>query len=86
MLQYNGKSKKISYTTVFTEDSDIESNEKAVRVKLIVNARIQISPIELREIVVNAISKQRGNKTLELIENSISYFQPGFPNPTYRIA
>jgi G3E family GTPase len=86
LLKYNDKSKKISYTTVFTENSNIDSNEKADRVKLIVNARIQISPIELREIIVNAISKQRGNKTLELIENSISYFQPGFPNPTYRIA
>lgn len=86
LLKYNGKSKKISYTTIFTEDSDIESDEKADSVKLIVNARIQISPIELREIVVNVISKQKLNKTLQLNENSISFFQPGFPNPTYRIA
>jgi len=45
LLKYNGKSKKISYTTVFTENSHFDSNEKTDRVKLIVNARIQISPI-----------------------------------------
>lgn len=60
----------------------IDSN----KITLILNARAQTTPENLRQIVVDIIEEMRKNRDIEINEFCVSAFKPGFPNPTYRYA
>jgi G3E family GTPase len=86
LMVFNDKSVKISHTTV--TDKAIAGSltyEKAGSVDLLVNARIQTSPDELRMILFENLNKLKSNKGVLVNEKFLSYFKPGFPNPTHRL-
>lgn len=86
-LSFNGNAQKISYTTILDKDiSGPESFEKADSVDLLINARIQTSPEELKNILFDVLDQFKSLNGLKVNEKFISYFQPGFPNPTYHMS
>lgn len=86
-LSFNGKSEKLSYTTI-SDKSTKESlvQEKAMSVDLLINARIQTTPDELRKILFDNLIQLKSIDGVQVNEKFLSYFQPGFPNPTHRIS
>lgn len=87
LLYSNNKSNKFSYTTIQGEArSEIDPGEESNRVLLVLNARIQTSPDTLRDMVSDRVEHLRSNHEVEIIENNIAFFRPGFPKPTHRMA
>jgi G3E family GTPase len=86
-LSYNNQSSKISFTTVLDVSEQFPANfEKASTVNLLVNARIQTSSNELRDILFNNLHQMKSLDGVVINEKFLSYFQPGYPNPTHRLA
>jgi hypothetical protein len=85
-LVFNDKSLKISHTTI-SDNAVYESPvyEKAGSVDLLVNARIQTSPDELRKILFDNLNQLKSNDGVKVNEKFLSYFKPGFPDPTHRL-
>jgi len=85
-LVFNDKSLKISHTTISDKAvHELPVYEKARSVDLLVNARIQTSPDELRKILFDNLNKLKYHDGVKVNEKFLSYFQPGFPNPTHRM-
>ncbi len=85
-LVFNDKSLKISHTTISDQAvSESPVYEKAPSVDLLVNARIQTSPDELRKILFDNLNQLKSIPGVQVNEKFLSYFQPGFPNPTHRM-
>lgn len=85
LLSYNNKSHKISFTTLDEKNrQEIETSEKVETVHLIVNARIQSTPENLRQLVMNEINRLKLTDNITIQEKCVSCFSPGFPNPTHR--
>ncbi len=85
-LSFNNKSLKISYTTIFDKTfQEVLSNEKSDSVDILVNARIETSPERLREILYDNLHQLKSHHGITINEKYISYFQPGYPNPTHRL-
>jgi G3E family GTPase len=85
-LSYNNKAEKISYTTISDHSVHIpDIFEKAGSVDLLVNARIQTSPEELRKILFENLNDLKSIKGATINEKFLSYFKPGMPNPTHRL-
>ncbi len=85
-MSFNDKSLKLSYTTILDKTDDKSSGyDKARSVDLLINARIQTSPEELKQILFDNLSNLKSIKGVQINEKFISYFQPGFPNPTHRM-
>jgi G3E family GTPase len=85
-LVFNDKSLKISHTTI--SDKTVSGSpvyEKSRSVDLLVNARIQTSPDELRKILFDNLTLLKSHDGVQVNEKFLSYFQPGFPNPTHRM-
>jgi len=80
------ESAKISITTVMGNSwkSAVKLNE-SYDVQLMINARIQSSPAKVRSIISDAVKRLKINDNIQIEENDINYFQPGFPNPTHRL-
>jgi hypothetical protein len=86
LMVFNEKSLKISHTTISDKTASRSPvYEKARSVDLLVNARIQTSPDELRLILFDNLNKLKSNKGVIVNEKFLSYFKPGFPNPTHRM-
>lgn len=85
-LTFNDKSIKISQTTISDDSSTMPLvYEKSGSADLLINARIQASPEELKTILFNNLNKLKSIKGVQVREKFLSYFQPGFPNPTHRV-
>jgi G3E family GTPase len=85
-LSYNGKSAKLSFTTIADLSEKLSVvRDKAMSVDLLVNARIQTTPDELRKILFDNLNKLKSSEGVQVNEKFLSYFQPGFPNPTHRL-
>jgi G3E family GTPase len=85
-IVYNDKSLKISHTAI--EDKHAAPSpilEKARLVDLLVNARIQTSPDELKRILFENLKQLKSSPGVQVNEKFLSYFKPGFPNPTHRM-
>ncbi len=54
------------------------------KMTLMVNARAQTSPENLRGIVVSVINKLKSKPSVTINEYCVSAFKPGFPTPTFR--
>jgi hypothetical protein len=87
LLSYGNKSHKISFTTLADKSKNsIDTSEKADTVHLVVNARIQSTPDELRQMVVDELELLQAKNGITYLEKCVSCFSPGFPNPTHRVA
>lgn len=87
LLTYGNKSQKISFTTLSTRQQEkIETSHEIGTAHLMVNARIETSPENLRSLVVETLSELSSMHDVTLSENCVSCFSPGFPNPTHRIS
>lgn len=76
-LSFNGQSSKINYTTLLAEISLGEATiEKSNSVDLMINARVQTSPEELRKILYDALDQFKAMESVAVREKFISYFQP----------
>jgi Ni2+-binding GTPase involved in maturation of urease and hydrogenase len=86
-LSYNGQSVKLSHTTISDKTiHDSSVDDRAMSVDLLVNARIQTSPDELRKILFDNLNWLKSLDGVQVNEKFLSYFQPGFPDPTHRIS
>jgi G3E family GTPase len=77
---------KISYTTNTNDISIQNTVSKSNKVSMLINARIQTSPDQSKELVDNAIKTIASQTNSKVQIKTISSFQPGYPNPTYRMA
>jgi hypothetical protein len=85
LLSYNGQSCKFSYTAVPHSDNHKHIiSEQSNRVHIIVNARVQTLPDQLRSILVEVVNRLRSKYNIGIEEQLVSFFQPAFPKPTYR--
>jgi len=78
--------KKISFTTINQpsfENSSIESDSK--KIKVLINARVQADPDQLKEIVIDAIRELELRTGCKILMCKMAAFKPGYPKPTYRI-
>lgn len=86
-LSYNGHSVKLSHTTISDNTvNELSVHDKANSVDLLVNARIQTSPDELRKILFDNLNRLKSLDGVQVNEKFLSYFKPGFPDPTHRIS
>jgi G3E family GTPase len=86
-LSFNNKSAKISHTTLSDKTvPEPDFYENSGSVDLLINARIQTSPEELGKILFDNLKRLKSVDGVQINEKFLSYFQPGFPNPTHRIA
>ncbi|NVO11493.1 MAG: hypothetical protein HXX16_16140 [Bacteroidales bacterium] len=85
-LSFNGQFHKLSYTTILEKDTPNSLKlEKTNTVDLLVNARIQTTPDVLRKIFIDLLNQLKSQNGVTIYEKHLSYFQPGFPNPTHRL-
>jgi len=85
-LSFNDQSLKISHTTILDKTiHEPKTFEKANTVHLLVNARIQATPDVLREVLFDGLDRLKSKEGVTIDEKFLSYFQPGFPNPTHRM-
>ena len=78
---------KISHTAILDKkESVLALHEKSNSADLLINARIQTSPGELKKILFEILDRFKSMEGVTINEKFLSYFQPGFPNPTHRIA
>jgi Ni2+-binding GTPase involved in maturation of urease and hydrogenase len=81
------KQKKISFTSISTiPNSDNASYLETNRIIILINARVQISPVLLQKIVADAINETELLENCKIIVNNLSAFQPSYPRPTHRIS
>jgi len=87
LISNTKQSEKISFTTIsgndWKENLSFFEGEKIV---LMVNARVETTPELLRKIVYTIVKEINEKEGIDIQEHCVSAFQPGFPNPTYRIS
>lgn len=78
--------RKISYTTV-SKDANLNVDDKmtADKISLLINARVEVNPEQLNEIVGAAIEDVAKKEGCEIEIVKSSFFRPGYPRPTHRI-
>jgi len=85
-VSFEDKSLKLSYTTILDrtkqEPMDIGNSNS---VHLLINARIQTTPDTLRNILFDNLNQLKSRDKVSVNELFLSYFQPGFPDPTHRL-
>ncbi len=77
---------KISYTALSGPGlpGDIY-NEKKFSASLLINARVQVEPQTLSQLVALAIKETEIRHGCKIIVESVASFKPGYPKPTHRI-
>lgn len=77
---------KVSFTCADEETISYKDDAlKIDKVKILINARIQTEPEQLKDIFYKAINNNNLSRYCHVIVKKISVFKPGFPQPTYRI-
>ncbi|MBE7171107.1 MAG: hypothetical protein INR73_10985 [Williamsia sp.] len=76
---------KISLTSFDLPPLARDAAPEARRVKLLINARVQAQPAQLEEIIRHAVATLQQEHDCRIVETNKQVFQPGFPQPTYRI-
>lgn len=78
---------KLSFTSSDKpkEQNRIELHETN-QLTLLINARVQTAPQVLEEILSSAINKMSEDENFSIEVKKLSAFQPGYPNPVFRIA
>jgi Ni2+-binding GTPase involved in maturation of urease and hydrogenase len=85
-LVFNDKSVKISHTTIADKQlHETPVYEKSGKVDLLVNARIQTTPDELKQILFDNLKALKSKPGVVVNEKFLSYFKPDMPKPTHRM-
>jgi G3E family GTPase len=88
MVSANGLQKKLSFTTLATDDIDVEELLTSFGIQtlaqLTMNARVQTSPEMLRAMLVKELAHQQQAGDVVVSEQHVSFFKPGFPTPIHR--
>ena len=75
---------KISYTNRQANKENLNNNIKGDHANVLVNARVETKPDQLKQIFFQAITKIKDqNCHIEVLQ--LDSFQPGYPKPTYRL-
>jgi G3E family GTPase len=87
ILETDDCTQKISFTTnINRRDLDELRVSKASDAKLVINARIETEPEDLKQMVAGIVQTIRNENKAILLELNTSAFKPGFPNPTHRMS
>ena len=87
LLDYNDRLIKISHTTVLNRKLFNQSPpENANRVKIMINARVQTTPDMLRSLVKDSVDFFYQEQGISIREKNVTFFKPGVPNPSHRLA
>jgi len=87
-LMDDGKTqRKISFNSIAVDTDACAFNDiETDRVILLINARVQVSPGILQQVVSDSIIETEHLASCKIIENNLSAFKPGYPKPTHRIS
>jgi|SRR5665647_707806 len=87
-LMDDGKEqRKISFNSIAVyPDVDEPDHIETDRIIVLINARVQVTPALLEKIITDAITETELSVPCKIIQNNMSAFKPGYPNPTHRIA
>ncbi|MFY9153799.1 MAG: GTP-binding protein [Prolixibacteraceae bacterium] len=87
ILETDTESHKISFTTnVNLSDLEKLPELNSGTAKLLVNARIETGPEDLKKMVAGIVQNIRIESKATILELYTSAFKPGFPNPTHRMS
>ena len=85
-LTSDNESLKISFTSLSNKRIiNTFNNTKSNKVNLLVNARIQTDPNELRKIITDILNVIKSHNQVSISEQNVSFFKTGYPKPTHRI-
>jgi G3E family GTPase len=85
ILETANRTEKISFTTnINRRDLSELRMIKSEWATLIINARIETAPDQLRKLVSEIVHAIRKETNAIILELNTSAFKPGFPNPTHR--
>jgi len=86
-LMDDGKEQwKISFSSIAVDPNAATTNHiETDRIIILINARVQVSPALLKQIIADAIIETEVSASCKIIENNLSAFKPGYPKPTHRI-
>ena len=77
---------KISFNSIDVyQEVNVPHHRETDRIIILINARVQAPPILLRKIIAETVIETELEMKCKIIENNLSVFQPGYPNPTHRI-
>lgn len=85
LIDNGQKQQKVSYTTIADANIEHAVYEEVNRIIILINARVQVRPGLLQEIIEEAICETEIAANCKIIEQKLSAFQPGYPQPTHRI-
>ena len=89
-LKYAVADENSLYKVSFTSDAEAQTSlqfigKKADEVSVLINARIQADPEDLKTVIKDLISALNELHDARVIIKKMVAFKPGFPNPTHRI-
>ena len=86
-LMDNGKEQwKVSFNTIGIDTNAEETTQiETDRIIVLINARVQVSPILIQQIIADSIVETELSASCKITENNLSAFKPGYPKPTHRI-
>jgi len=77
---------KISFNSIdLHQEIDVSNHPETDRIIILINARVQAPPVLLQKIIAEAVIETEFSMSCKIIENNLSSFNPGYPNPTHRI-
>ena len=79
------RQRKISYTLMSNPVLHPESGNDTNQARLLINARVQTDPLELKKVVSEVITEVTAQTGCTIIEGEAAAFQPGYPTPEHRM-
>jgi hypothetical protein len=75
---------KISFTATSTSGEVRIRHDEVSQLKMLINARAQVEPTQLKELVDEVIDKIKETNSCIIISEEESVFKPGYPKPVHR--
>ena len=77
---------KVSITAVPDQNSNLNiAFIPGDQISILINARVEMPADALQGLVERALDQVSATMNVDVQKNGVSYFHPGFPNPTHRI-
>lgn len=86
MVSADNVSAKLSFPTLDAPGWEDQVPElPGTRITVLLNARVEAAAAALEELVAAAVAETAERMDVTYEATNVSYFHPGFPNPTYRL-